>query len=129
MKPLIQVGDFRLNSGVSSDWHINVEAFDRNTLHALARISSPLVTPFGGVIGVPSGGLAFAEMLRPFATPGNRTTLVVDDVWTTGASMRGMVKEWNWESYKGLVIFARGPLQPWCTSIFSANPRIGLTIP
>jgi hypoxanthine phosphoribosyltransferase len=45
---------------------------------------------FNEVIGIPSGGIALAEALRPYTDPEVEKALIVDDVLTTGKSMEEM---------------------------------------
>jgi hypothetical protein len=79
-------------------------------------------TNFKEVIGVPSGGLAFAEALKPYCTPDAHYTLIVDDVLTTGGSMQEAAR--NVEGpVGGIVVFSRTPLVPnWIFPIWTFNP-------
>ena len=61
--------------------------------------------------GVPHGGIAFANALRAYVNPWSDTTLVVDDVYTTGASiqehMHKLLDEDSNRNLKAIVIFDR----------------------
>lgn len=71
---------------------------------------------FNHVVGIPRGGLALAKALESYKVPYlPYPRLVVDDVLTTGASMREFMKEDD----IGLVIFARGPIPENITALFS----------
>lgn len=114
---LINVGDFTLHSGVKSDWKIDCDALTDEDLRAIAAIAARRLPPFGDVIGVPSGGLRLANALREHATRGPLGRLVVDDVYTTGRSMR----EHRRSTDVGFAIFARCPpsdIPPWLRVMF-----------
>lgn len=82
---LLLSGDFKLASGVSSDFKIDCDAMSNNEIAVCARLLSKRLPEYGRVIGVPSGGLRLAAAMMPYATSG--PLLIVDDVWTTGGSM------------------------------------------
>jgi orotate phosphoribosyltransferase len=121
---LFESGDFTLHSGAKSRWRINCRAaLIPEDWRTLALMASERVEPFGLVWGIPRGGLSFEEALRPYITPGAKAMLIVDDVWTTGASMEG------WRTIladlqvpaRGVVVFARSPVPPWVTVLFYAD--------
>lgn len=109
---LFNVGTFTLHSGASSNFLIDANALTSTDLASLAAAVAPRLAPFGSVLGIPNGGLRFAEALRPYATDGPR--LVVDDVTTTGASFREVMQEDD----KGVAIFNRGSAVPNVLSVF-----------
>ncbi len=129
---LFKLGDFKLHSGAKSRWKIDCESLTVSDLHALAFMAFQLLPRrFGGVLGIPQGGLMFAEAMRPYqALPG--PWLIVDDVLTTGRSMeeaRKTLDEANGPTM-GLVIFARGPCPSWITPIFwMTEPKEGYGAP
>lgn len=94
---------FNLHSGQRSSFLIDCEALTDEDLQALASLALPKIRPFGEVVGIPRGGLRFAEVLRQHSGQGPR--LVVDDVITTGQSMLDVLRLVN--GSKGLVIFSR----------------------
>ena len=65
---------------------------------------------FKGVYGIPRGGVRLGQMLNEYAT-GNPEdpVLIVDDVYTTGTSIREFIEE----NYKGQEIF--------CWVVFARN--------
>lgn len=76
---------------------------------------------------MPRGGVEFANYLQPYATGGIKKhgVLVVDDVWTTGASLRNFMCEvGKTERVVGAaVLFDRGgiPLPPGIRAVFTLN--------
>ncbi len=107
---LFKVGEFTLRSGAKSKFKIECDALTPEDWEGLALMAVEHLPPFGLVEGVPRGGLPFADALRPYATPGCETLLIVDDVGTTGGSME---RHRNGRKAIGLVAFKRGPLPPW----------------
>lgn len=104
---LFNRADVVLHSGVQSDWIIDCRALNVSDLEALAFIGSRIVAPFSAVVGVPRGGLRFADVMAAYAQPAGGL-LVVDDVLTTGGSMIETMTAFG--AQEGLVIFARGEL-------------------
>ena len=113
---LFQLGEFKLHSGEVSPFKIECDALtddDWDTLGYLAAQKAPKVRD---VVGIPRGGLKFAEAIRRHVTidPDTIYRIVVDDVLTTGNSF---------EPYKdlrtfGIVAFARAQPAPWIFPIF-----------
>jgi hypothetical protein len=111
---LFQLDPFTLPSGRVTHFKIECDALIAEDWASLARLAVEVVPPFGSVEGVPRGGLAFADALRPYATEG--PLLIADDVWVTGLSM---------ERHRagrggcfGVVAFTRGTLLPWVRTLF-----------
>lgn len=114
---LFQLGPFTLPSGKVSHFKIECDDLTENDWIALARLAVEVLPPFGEVVGVPRGGIPFANALRPYATVGG--LLIADDVWVSGLSM----ERWrDGRSATGIVAFARGPLLPWVTPLFEMIP-------
>lgn len=108
---------FISHSGQSLDWKIDCDSLTNEDLDTLARLVSTKIK-FGEVIGIPTGGLRFANTLKKYITRGNIYLLVVDDVLTTGKSMK---EYYNFQGKPtiGVVIFARTQHYPiWITPIF-----------
>lgn len=103
MSNLFQIGAFSLASGKQSNFKIECDALTDPDWNALAQLVQHAAAPFGEVIGVPRGGLPLAARLKP--TEGPR--LVVDDVLTTGGSIRRLMTR---PTDRGFVVFARGTL-------------------
>ena len=105
---LFQWGPFTSHSGPPLSWKICTEALSVSDWQTIAkRVAQTL--PFGRVLGIPRGGIVFAECLKPYATAGLPGILVVDDVLTTGTSMRQALAELDGAG-TGVVLFARGPI-------------------
>ena len=124
--PLFRLGHFLLHGGETSDFKIDCDALDRQDWTVLAYIVKNRVSRFGAVLGVPRGGLELQQALEQYKT--NRETdalLIVDDVYTTGLSMRKtyqkMEQEWK-GPILGVVVFARGPIkEPWVQALFTLD--------
>ncbi len=124
MSSLFRVGDFTLHSGGKSRWKIVCDSLTPEDWQALALMASEVLPPFGPVVGIPRGGLAFAYALQKHSTPGCTRTLLADDVCTTGASFL----EWrdklaNEPTMLGVVAFARGVVPWWVVPIFQMRAK------
>lgn len=121
---LFQTGIFQLHSGATSLWKIECDALTDEDWATLALLVTENVAPFGRVEGVLRGGLPLAAALERSARYSSiDRLLIVDDVWTTGGSM---------EAHRagrdaiGAVVFARGPVAPWVTPLFTMpRPPVG----
>lgn len=104
----------------TSEWKIDCDALADEDLKMLAHVVSKHFK-FCHVVGVPEGGLKFADALRPYATTNSKDpVLIVDDVLTTGASMSAAKREFG-ENVIGVVIFSRGDSLDWITPIFQTG--------
>jgi orotate phosphoribosyltransferase len=123
---LFQVGDFTLASEQKSTWKIECDALTEDDWDALAvMLVERLPRSFSGVTGVPRGGEPFARALKRFAIkdidrgPENTCLLVVDDVWTTGKSMRRFMDSLDiFYTPMRAVVFARNPVPPDVIALF-----------
>lgn len=107
---MFQVGEFILASGKKSNFKIDCDALTNDDWKSLAAFVAPSLPRFGSTIGVPRGGWKFAEALYEYRTPYAPIMLLVDDVWTTGMSMRKYIPqdtEWH-----GVVLFSRCEVLP-----------------
>lgn len=121
---LFELGNFTLASGQKSDYKIDCDSLTDDDIETIARmIDDNLRIKFRTVEGVPTGGLKLAEAMKQYATPDEPgVVLIVDDVWTTGSSMRK--QRANRTSTTGAVIFARGRVEPWVLPLFTMyQPR------
>lgn len=115
---LFQTGVFALHSGERSSFKIDCDALTDGELTTLAGLLVPRLPPYYAVEGVPRGGLRLAPIMREHRS-GNPTdpVLIVDDVYTTGASMEEQRGD-RWAI--GAVLFARRPVtHPWIMPLWS----------
>jgi len=118
---LFSKGDFRLHSGIESDWKIDCDALTDEDIKTIAYLFSKVLPPFGPVEGIPRGGLRLAAALREYSKSSDYKTLICDDVYTTGLSME---KRRGDRETMGAVIFARQPTPLWIRPLFITNALI-----
>lgn len=114
---LFQRGDFLLAGGSRSTWKIECDALTTGDWTTLAAMAIEQGVEFSGVLGVPRGGLPFADALRPYVSSG--PVLVVDDVLTTGGSIGRLMQKYPGSI--GLVAFARGPVPTGIRALWSLS--------
>ena len=123
---LLTWGDFVAHSGRVLAFKIECDSLDDDDWKCAAGMIAKVVPPFGRVVGIPRGGLKLAEALDSHCTDSPRL-LIVDDVWTTGGSMRearesALVEMGTSQSLIiGAVLFARGPSPYWVIPVFRLN--------
>ena len=100
-------------SGAEALWKIECDSLTDADWDTVASWISPKYK-FHEVFGVPNGGLKLAERLASHCEPGHRQSLIVEDVYTTGQSMRNLreilIKRDPGRFYVGVVLFARNPI-------------------
>jgi orotate phosphoribosyltransferase len=119
---LIELGKFVLNSGKESEFKLIADEFIRENLEGLVHLLRKAVGPFGAVHGIPRGGCLLAEALdKHSCVELPQTLLIVDDVLTTGGSMKRAreQKAGEREYIVGAVVFSRGPCPGWITPLFA----------
>lgn len=104
--PLFVQKEFISAAGLSLTWKIECDALTEEDWRTIAAVCAKRLPAFGSVVGVPRGGLALAREMERYVK--NGPPLIVDDVWTTGKSMRAVAAKF--QLWRGLVAFARGPL-------------------
>lgn len=111
---LFTPGCFKSAAGLELDWKIECDALDASDWACIAQVASRRVGPFSQVFGVPRGGFKLAEALWTYRDEASPNLLIVDDVWTTGKSLREFGNRIASEpfAWRGYVAFARGPLLP-----------------
>lgn len=126
---LFEVGDFTLASGKKSDFKIQIEGLGDVNIESLAEKIAKTFQ-FHLAVGVPTGGSYFAHCLNMRATKNSKVILLVDDVYTTGGSIRELRKMLNFTQDNvmvyGIVIFARNPVneedKKWVRALFTCHP-------
>jgi orotate phosphoribosyltransferase len=114
--------EFKLHSGERSDWKIDCDALTGADWRTLANVIAKRVGPFRNVCGIAWGGLPLREALLPFETKNdNDPWLLVDDVYSTGGSMRHLRSGFpDTAKVIGVVVFARRPVQEnWIKALFT----------
>lgn len=123
--PLFMRGDFTLHSGKHSGWKIECDALTDHDWCTLAFVMATGLPKFRDVYGVPRGGMKLAAALSIWCDKDADLTLVVDDVWTTGGSMRKFIETLDSPDIIGAVVFSRasGHLPGWVIPLFTLNPH------
>ena len=122
MKPgLFQSGRFTLASGHTTDFKIECDALTDDDWQTIGHLLRTRLRPFGDVVGVPRGGLKLAEVMKQYITPGEPKLLIVDDVYTTGGSIRKFCADYYPIPMIGAVVFARRRPDHWITPLFSMD--------
>ncbi len=111
---LFKSGFFKLHSGCLSQWKIDCDALSDADIKTLAQMAYEKLPQFGEVIGVPRGGLRFAQALRKYSIE-DAPRLIADDVLTTGNSAMELMTK---KDDIGIVIFAREKPPPRIKAIF-----------
>jgi hypothetical protein len=99
---LFQLGNFVSHAGNELEWKIECDALTDEDWECLAKMISQR-TSFNSVYGIPRGGVKLQKALEKYCNPESKTRLVVDDVYTTGKSMRDVMQPGD----IGFVVFAR----------------------
>jgi hypothetical protein len=125
---LFNRGEFTLHSGDESTFLIDCDALTDEDLAALAHEVSTRLR-WRKVVGIPEGGLRFAEKLSAYNIGSTELpVLIADDVWTTGRSMREMSgtvlrDRGTGTVVQGVVIFARDEVDGWVHALFQMTSR------
>ena len=114
---LFQRKMFKMHSGGVSHYKIECDALTDADIECLAFLISQK-GKFKNVYGVPTGGERLAAALEKYKSE-EGVDLIVDDVLTTGASMREARKKFP--DPIGVVIFARGTCPDWVYPVFEMH--------
>ena len=112
---LFESGDFISHAGLPLKWKLECDAIRPTEWKALAKmVMDYQERPFYKAVGIPRGGIPFADAMNEYASGNpNDQIMVCDDVFTTGTSMREFIKETfpEWTAGQGFrwVVFARQP--------------------
>ncbi len=122
---LFRLGDFVLSTGQRSPWKIDCDWLTDGDLDCIAHLIAELIPVFGYVEGVPRGGIRLAQRLTKYCEAGVDRLLIVDDVFTTGASIE---RHRAGRDAYGAVIFARGECPAWVVPLFELTHVSRITI-
>lgn len=124
---MIRLGDFTLNSGTKSKYKIECDDLSDETINGFAYLISIMVGDFCKVVSVPRGGDRVAKALEKYLSLDEGKILIVDDVLTTGNSIK-MKREEIVDTYNtsysdivGAVMYARGPCPYWVKAVNLMN--------
>ena len=132
MSNLFQLGDFTLASGATSKWKIECDALTKDDWAGLAAMAAEILPSWSAVLGVPRGGIPFANALARYQTNNAaHPVLIAEDVCTTGGSMDRYVKSLFKDGtllprtpLMGVCVFARREEWPiWVTPLFAVHPK------
>ena len=119
---LFQSVDFISHSGLELKWKIECDALSDPEWFTISQMIMEISVPFKEAIGIPRGGTKLGNLLNQYGT-GKREdpVLLVDDVLTTGESMKQFKTKRSWRypsDYIGWVVFARTKTPKWVTALF-----------
>ena len=122
MDKLFQSVDFKSHSGLELKWKIECDALSDPEWFTISQMIMEISVPFKEAIGIPRGGTKLGNLLNQYGT-GKREdpVLLVDDVLTTGESMKEFKTKRAWRNpadYIGWVVFARTKTPKWVTALF-----------
>ena len=112
---LFQDGDFKSHAGLPLKWKLECDAITDEEWRCIAKmVMDYQVQHFYKAVGIPRGGLKFAEAMNEYASGNPEDQIMIcDDVFTTGTSFQDFIKENypDWLSAMGhrWVVFARKP--------------------
>lgn len=120
---------FQAHSGDELHWKVECDALTEEDWDCLAYMGSTLMPSFSRAVGVPSGGVPFADALNNYSVQSAEQWLIVDDVWTTGSSIAEFKTQFMPEELDKsvtLVAFNRSSLAlPWKTyALLDIHPRV-----
>jgi len=128
---LFQMGKFQLHSGQESDFKINCDALTWRDWRTLAHLTNKMLPQaFGSIVQIERGGWYFGNAMSQYIVKGMKNVLIVDDVFTTGASMeeaRNKVLEEGFPFIRdvfGAVVFARNPVPSWILALFQMGGKL-----
>lgn len=130
MSDWLQLANVTLHSGRRSSFKIECDELTADVVAAGCALLAKVLPPFGAVSGVPTGGLRLEEAMQPHITDGPGPMLIIDDVWTTGGSMRRHHSDHFGGRHDGgcnclfAVLFARGAYPVTVTALFTLDARL-----
>ena len=122
MDKLFQSVDFKSHSGLELKWKIECDALSDPEWFTISQMIMEISVPFKEAIGIPRGGTKLGNLLNQYGTRKKEDPiLLVDDVLTTGESMKQFKTKRSWRypsDYIGWVVFARTKTPKWVTALF-----------
>ena len=122
MDKLFQSVDFKSHSGLELKWKIECDALSDPEWFTISQMIMEISVPFKEAIGIPRGGTKLGNLLNQYGTRKREDPiLLVDDVLTTGESMKEFKTKRTWRNpadYIGWVVFARTKTPKWVTALF-----------
>ena len=119
---LFQSVDFVSHSGLELKWKIECDALSDPEWFTISQMIMEISVPFKEAIGIPRGGTKLGNLLNQYGTGKRKDpVLLVDDVLTTGESMKEFKTKRSWRNpsdYIGWVVFARNECPDWVTALF-----------
>ena len=119
---LFQSVDFISHSGLELKWKIECDALSDPEWFTISQMIMEISVPFKEAIGIPKGGTKLGSLLNQYGTGKRKDPiLLVDDVLTTGESMKQFKTKRSWRypsDYIGWVVFARTKTPKWVTALF-----------
>ena len=119
---LFQSVDFKSHSGLELKWKIECDALSDPEWFTISQMIMEKSVPFKEAIGIPRGGTKLGNLLNQYGTRKKEDPiLLVDDVLTTGESMKEFKTKRTWRNpadYIGWVVFARTKTPKWITALF-----------
>jgi hypothetical protein len=134
---LFKDGVFTAHSGLTLDWKVDCDALTDDDLGCIARLVTQRYD-FRACYGIPRGGtrLASAILRRGTLNSHSTTILIVDDVYTSGASMRAMRDRIMSAAppelalfAQGFVLFARDAPAMWVDALWKQNQTFNWRLP
>lgn len=113
---LLKWGSFISHSGKVLPFKIDCDSLTDEDWECLAKVVATRFS-FKKAIGIPSGGIRFANALNRYRKDTSVLTLIVDDVFTTGASF----EPYNGSYNVGVVLFARAETPGWIIPVFDLH--------
>jgi hypothetical protein len=119
MLNLFNYGNFVSYAGKDLSWKIQCDALTSQDWKCIAQLVANRYV-FSEVVGIPRGGWKLMTALEKYKVGWTTLALIVDDVYTTGESMRQARKDIGGKCI-GVVLFARGKVPRWINPIFTVG--------
>ena len=122
MIDLFQKIDFTSHAGLDLKWKIEMDALSHGEWECIAQMIIELSPPFKEAIGIPRGGNILGKLLNRHGTGKFEDPIcIVDDVLTTGTSMKEFKTKRQWRNpskYIGWIVFSRCETPYWVNALF-----------